>query len=148
MFTIRCENIVRAATRKAAPEYLNTDLAEPLALTSRLTSPLHAGANRFTLDPSEAKSGDSQRNHSRKLHPDMIRRMDGAPKLVNPSGSVIEGQASSVNVLSPDRSDKLEPSFPSPHARQLSLVQESRSPSPIPSTSSEFRAGRSPRRHS
>ncbi|KAI9465251.1 cation transport protein-domain-containing protein, partial [Lactarius psammicola] len=151
MFTVHCENIVRAATRKAAPEYPNHDagLAEPPTLTSHLTSSLRAGANLFTLDPSEAKSGESQRKHSRKLHPDMIRRVVGAPKLVNPSGSVIEGQASPVNVLSPDPSDNLEPSFPTgPHTRQLSLVQESRSPSPIPSTSSEFRAERSARRHS
>ncbi|KAH9050993.1 cation transport protein-domain-containing protein [Lactarius deliciosus] len=149
MFTIYCEGIVQAATRKAAPEYPNTDFAEP-TLTSRFASSIHAGANRLSLDPSEAKNGDSQRRRSRKLHPDMIRRVDGAPKLVNPSGSVIEGQASTANVHPPDP-DNLELSVPTgPHARQLSLVQESRSTSPtqIPSTSSEFHAGRSARRHS
>ncbi|KAH9067652.1 cation transport protein-domain-containing protein [Lactarius vividus] len=148
MFTIYCESIVQAATRKAAPEYPNTGFAEP-TLTSRLASSIHAGANRLSLDPFEAKSGDSQRKRSRKLHPDMIRRVDGAPKLVNPSGSVIEGQASTVKVH-PD-TDNLELSVPTgPHARQLSLVQESRSTSPtqIPSTSSGFHAGRSARRHS
>ncbi|KAH9006185.1 cation transport protein-domain-containing protein [Lactarius hatsudake] len=149
MFTIYCEGIVKAATRKAAPEYPNTDFAEP-TLTSRFASSIHAGANRLSLDPSEAKSGDSQRRRSRKLHPDMIRRVDGAPKLVNPSGSVIEGQTSTVNVHPPNP-DNLESSVPTgPHARQLSLVQESRSTSPtqVPSTSSEFHAGRSARLHS
>jgi hypothetical protein len=144
MFTTHCENIVRAATRKAAPEYPNTDLAEPLTLTSRLASSLRAGVNRYPLDQSEIKSGDNQRN-SRRLHPDMIRRVDGAPKPVNPSGSLIEGQASSVNVLSPD----LAPSFSTgPLAPQPPPVPESRSPSPISSTSGEFRAGRSARRYS
>lgn len=148
MFTIYCEGIVQAATRKAAPEYPNTDFAEP-TLTSRFAS-IHAGANRLSLDPSEAKNGDSQRRRSRKLHPDMIRRVDGPPKLVNPSGSVIEGHASTVNVHPPNP-DNLESSVPTgPHARQLSLVQESRSTSPtqIPSTASEFHARRSARRHS
>lgn len=143
MFTIHCENIVRAATGKASPEYLNTDLAEPLTLTSRLASSLRAGAHRFPLDPSEIKSGNSQRN-SRKVHPDMIRRVDGAPKPVNPSGSLIERQASSEIVVSPD----LETFTTGPHARQPPPVPESRSPSPISSNSSEFRSRGSARRYS
>ena len=144
MFTTHCENIVWAATRKAAPEYPNTDLAGPPTLTSRLASQLRANANQFLLDPSEIKSGDGQTD-SRRLRPDMIRRVDGAPKLVNPSGSLIEGHASSVNVLPPD----LESSFPSgAHARQPPPVPENRIPSPISSTSSEFHAERSPRRYS
>jgi hypothetical protein len=101
MFTIHCENIVRAAASRKAPGYPNTDLAEPLTLTERLASSLRTGADRLPLHPSETKSGDTQRKHSRTLHPDMIRRMDGAPQLVNPSGSIIEG-AGPASVLSPD----------------------------------------------
>uniref|UniRef100_A0A8H7Y882 Potassium transport protein n=1 Tax=Psilocybe cubensis TaxID=181762 RepID=A0A8H7Y882_PSICU len=41
-----------------------------------------------------AKKGDG--NAIRKLRPDMIRRMDDAPKLVNPSGWVSEGRAPSI----------------------------------------------------
>lgn len=130
MFTIRCENIVRAATRKTAPEYPN----------------MRTGASRFPRNLSETESGE----HSRKLRPDMIHRVDGTPKLVNPSGSIIEGLADPANVLSPDPPDSLETSFPSgPHARQPPPVQESsRTPSPISSTSSEFRVGQSTRRYS
>lgn len=150
MFTIRCENIVRAATRKAAPGYPNTDLAEPLTLTSRLASSLHTGADRFPLNASETKSGDTQRKLFRKLHPDMIRRVDGAPKLVNPSGSIIEG-AGPASVLSPNPRDDLESSFStSLHGRtpEPPPVKGSRPPSPISSTSSEFRPGQSARRYS
>ena len=151
MFTLHCENIVRAATRKAAPGYPNTDLAEPLTLTSRLASSLRTGANMFPHDPLETENGDSQRTHSGKLHPDMIRRLDGAPKLVNPSGSIIEGRTSPVNVHSLDPPDNLESSYPiGQHARQSEnpQVKESRIPSPISSTSSEFRLGQSARRYS
>lgn len=42
----------------------------------------------------EAKKGDG--TAIRKLRPDMIRRMDDAPKLVNPSGWVSEGRAPSL----------------------------------------------------
>ncbi|KAI9441617.1 cation transport protein-domain-containing protein, partial [Lactarius indigo] len=124
MFTIYCENIVQAATRKAAPGYPNTDLAEPLTLTSRLASSIRAGANRVVI----------ARGVLVNCIQTMIRR------LVNPSGSVIESQASSVNVHSPAPSDNLEPTAPTgSHTRQLSLIS---------STSSEFHAGRSARRHS
>lgn len=144
MFTIHCENIVRAAARKAGPGYPNTDLAEPLSLTSRLASSLHTGAERFPLNTSDTKSGDT---HSRKLHPDMIRRVDGAPKPVNPSGSIIEG-AGPASVLSRDPRDDLEST--SPYARKLEPppAKESRPPSPISSTASDFRAGQSARRYS
>ena len=141
MFTIHCENIVRAATRQAGPGYPNTDLAVPLTLTS---PSLHTGAERFPLNTSDTKSGDT---HSRKLHPDMIRRVDGAPKPVNPSGSIIEG-AGPASVLSRDPRDDLEST--SPYARKLEPppVKESRPPSPISSAASDFRAGQSARRYS
>jgi hypothetical protein len=143
MFTLHCEHIVRAATREAAPE--------PLTLTSRLASSLRTGANLFPHNPLETESGDAQRTHSGKLHPDMIRRLDGAPKLVNPSGSIIEGRAIPANVHSLDPPDNLESSYPmGPHARQPENPQakESRTPSPISSTSSEFRLRQSARRYS
>ena len=147
MFTIHCENIVRAATRKAGPGYPNTELAEPLTLTSRLASSLHTGTDRVPLNTSDTKSGDT---HSRKLHPDMIRRVDGAPKLVNPSGSIIEG-AGPASVLSPDPPDDLESSFSTnPYARKPEPppVKGSSPPSPVSSTSSDFRARQSARRYS
>jgi hypothetical protein len=149
MFTIHCENIVRAATRKAAPGYPNTDLAEPLTLTERLASSLRTGADRFPHHPSETKSGDTQRKHSHTLHPNMIRRVDGAPKLVNPSGSIIEG-AGPASVVSPDPPDVLElSSSTNSHARhpEPPLVKTSRTPSPVSSTSSELRARQSAGRY-
>jgi hypothetical protein len=143
MFTIHCENIVRAAASRKAPGYPNTDLAEPLTLTERLASSLRTGADRLPLHPSETKSGDTQRKHSRTLHPDMIRRMDGAPQLVNPSGSIIEG-AGPASVLSPDPPDDMGSSFPA----GPSPVKASRTPSPVSRTSSELLAGQSARRYS
>ncbi|KAF9446528.1 TrkH-domain-containing protein [Macrolepiota fuliginosa MF-IS2] len=49
-------------------------------------------------DSSEGSKTDRRDKHGiiRKLRPDMIRRMDDAPKLVNPSGWVTEGKAPSL----------------------------------------------------
>ncbi|SRR6266404_6528318 len=134
MFTIHCEDIVRAATHKAAEQYPDEAHSLPLVV-SRASE----------CNQSETDNGDSQGTHTRKLRPDMIRRVDGVPKLVNPSGSIVEGRADPVDVLSCDPSNTLELSM-GPHARQLSQVQESRRSSSIRSTSSELRAGQTSRR--
>ncbi|KAF9012537.1 cation transport protein-domain-containing protein [Cyathus striatus] len=48
----------------------------------------------LTIEESEGKESKSEKAHgTRKVRPDMIRRMDDAPRPVNPSGWVSEGKA-------------------------------------------------------
>lgn len=153
MFTIHCENIVRAATRKANIQ--NTDGGvEPLRAN---TSLVRGGPNRSASQgsprsnsPPNVSHAELRRRTPRRLHPDMIRRMDDVPKLVNPSGSISEGQAGPTDVRSVTGSDNWAQS-PSEglHNSPLPLGRESRSRSPIQSVSSgESRVGRSPTRRS
>ena len=122
MFTVHCENIVRAATRQTT-HAADPETAGPLALTTRSPSNGH----------------DMERRTPRKLHPDMIRRVDDAPKLVNPSGSISEGQAGPTDVRTMNQPENWELS-------PLKGAQRRQSPSSIESVSS--RVGRSQKQRS
>ncbi|KAI0302328.1 cation transport protein-domain-containing protein [Multifurca ochricompacta] len=149
MFTIHCENIVRAATRKTVQETSDDEEVNPLTVASRITSLFRAGANplAFPVPPHGASSSrgnnsEIQGKPSRRLRTDMIRRVDGAPKLVDPSGWISEGQADSITVPERDTPNNCGSSPPAElHNQQLSLVQESRSPSPVPLGSDGPRGG-------
>ena len=156
MFTVHCENIVRAAAHKTTPGSPETEGVVPHTLTTRIASLFGAGSSQLVFlgsrhesSPSSASYMEGQRS-PRRLRPDMIRRVDGAPKLVNPSGWISEGQAGPTDVHSMNQSDSRELS-PStvPHATQLPLVQGSRNTSPMRSVSpGRSRVGRPLKRRS
>jgi hypothetical protein len=149
MFTVHCENIVRAATRKTTPGSPEAEGDVPHTFATRIASLFGSGStqhaflgSRHGSSPSSASNMEGQRT-PRRLRTDMIRRVDGAPKLVDPSGWISEGQAGpTVN-----QSDNWE--LTSPHDPQPPLIQESRSTSPIRSvSSSQSRVGRPLKRRS
>jgi hypothetical protein len=53
-------------------------------------------SEQFTTVVEEPKSQVRSDVHLERLRPDMIRRVDGAPKPVNPSGSVSDGPPPSL----------------------------------------------------
>jgi hypothetical protein len=153
MFTIHCENIVRAANRKANPQH--TDGGVELLRAN--TSLIRGGPNRTASQGSPRSSSppnfinsEIRRRAPRRLRPDMIRRVDDVPKLVNPSGSISEGQAGPTDILSVTGSDNRAQSLSEGlHHSPLPLGHENRSRSPIQSVSSgQPRVGRSPMRRS
>ncbi|KAF8346023.1 cation transport protein-domain-containing protein [Amanita rubescens] len=60
----------------------------------------------------EHKSQDRSDGHMKRLRPDMIRRVDGTPKPVNPSGSVSEGPPPSLIKHVIVRPDLRQPGLP------------------------------------
>jgi hypothetical protein len=153
MFALHCENIVRAATRNRIPESQGTEAADAPTLASRIAALFHTGTNQYMLlgsrenSFSRASNIESPRGNFQRVRPHMIRRIDDAPKLVDPSGWISEGQAGPINVPSMHPSSDWE-SSPStgPKTWQHSLVQKSRSLSPTPPASHESRVGRSQER--
>lgn len=149
MFTIHCETIVRAATRKATPGSSEAKGVGPRTLSTLIASLFGTGSTQLVhgsphgSSPTSGSNMDGQRT-PRRLRPDMIRRIDDAPKLVNPSGSIIDSEAGPSNVRTMNQSDNLElPSSTAPHDPQHPLAQESRGASPKRSvSSSESRVGR------
>lgn len=151
MFTIHCETIVRAA-RKPTPSS-EADGVWPRTLIASLFG---AGSTQLAFlgsphgsSPASGSNLDGQRT-PRRLRPDMIRRIDDTPKLVDPSGSIIDVQAGPSKVGTMNQSDNLaESSSTAPHDPHHPLAQESRSASPKRSvSSSESRVGRPLERHS
>ena len=148
---VHCENIVRAATRKPVPETPSAGAADAPTLASHITSLFLARSNQFTPlgsrenSPSRVSHTKGRRRIFRTVHPDMIRRVDDAPKLVDPSGSISEGQAGPADNFSTHSSSNWELSLSTgPNAQKL---KESRNPSPVPSASHEPCVGLTPRRH-
>jgi len=153
MFTIHCEKIVRAATRKANLQNPDGGVELLRANTSLIRGGPSRSASQGTPrsnSPPNVNNAELRRRTPRRLRPDMIRRVDDVPKLVNPSGSISEGQAGPIDVRSVTGSDNWAQS-PSEGLRNspLPLGHESRSRSPIESISSgKCRVGRSPTRRS
>jgi hypothetical protein len=156
MFTIHCETIVRAAARKASPGSSEAEGARPHTLSAFIAPLFGTGSTQLAFlgsrhgsSPTSGSNMDGQRT-PRRLRPDMIRRIDDAPKLVNPSGSIIDGLAGPSNVPTMGQSDNLKSSLSTaPHDPQHPLAQESRSASPKRSdSSSESRVGRPMERRS
>jgi hypothetical protein len=149
MFTIHCETIVRAATRKATPERSEAAGVGPRTLSTLVASLFGAGSTPLTFpgsphgsSPASGSNMDGQRS-PRRLRPDMIRRIDDAPKLVNPSGWIIDGEPGPSNVRTMNQSENSESSSTAPHDPHHPLAQGSRSASPKRSvSSSESRVGR------
>lgn len=150
MFTIHCETIVRAGTRKATSGSSEAEGVGPRTLSTHIASLFGSGSTQLALlrsrHGSSPSSGSNMHGQGtpRRLHPDMIRRIDDAPKLVNPSGSIIDGQAGPSKVRTMNQSDNLESSSSTvPRDPPHPLAQESRSASLKRSdSSSESRVGR------
>lgn len=72
-----------------------------------------------------------------KLRPDMIRRMDDAPKLVNPSGWISEGDSNAARKgsITEDRAESGTPLHDS--SRQLAFADQITS-SPQPATEAQL----------
>jgi hypothetical protein len=156
MFTIHCQTIVRAATRKTTPGSSEAEGVGPHTLSTLIAPLFGTGSTQLAFlgsrhgsSPTSGSNMDSQRT-PRRLRPDMIRRIDDALKLVNPSGSIIDGQAGPSNVRTMNQSDNLESSSSTaPHGPQHPLAQESRNASPKRSVpSSESLVGGPPERRS
>jgi hypothetical protein len=150
MFTIHCQTIVRAATRKTTPGSSEAEGAGPYTLSTLIAPFFGTGSTQLAFlgsrhgsSPASGSNMDGQRS-PRRLRPDMIRRIDDTPKLVNPSGSIIDGRAGPSNVRTMNQSDNLESSSSTPpHDPQHPLAPEIRSASPKRSvSSSESRVGR------
>ena len=149
MFTIHCEAIVQAASRKATPSS-EAEGVGPRTLSTLIASLFGAGSTQVAFlgspqgsSPTSGSNLDGQRT-LRRLRPDMIRRIDDTPKLVNPSGSIIDGQAGPPNVRAMNQSDNLESSSSTaPHDTHHPEAQESRNASLKHSVSSNgSRVGR------
>ncbi|KDR75691.1 hypothetical protein GALMADRAFT_248309 [Galerina marginata CBS 339.88] len=131
------EHILEAAAAKKAADIVVEDIKQQQPWPHRFIA-FFSGRQLSVIDeekvPEEAKKG--QGGLTRKLRPDMIKRMDDAPKLVNPSGWVSEGRPRSVRKGSvssiqpqvkpmpttpsntPDDSDREKPVSPRLPARQ------------------------------
>lgn len=143
MFTIHCETIVRAAARKPTSGISEAEGVGTRTLSTLIASLFGAGSTQLAFRGSPHGNSPTSSNNMnglrspQRLHPDMIRRIDGAPKLVNPSGSIIDDEAGPSNVRTMNQSDNLESSSSmAPHGPQHPLAQESRSISPNRSVSS------------
>lgn len=150
MFTIHCENIVRAAIRKAKPHNSDEGEVESLRLTTRIASLFTGGSSHLASPRGDSPSNAEGQRTPQRLRPDMIRRVDDAPKLLNPSGSISEGNAGPTDLRSVIGTDHLGQS-PSKglHSSQPPSSRENRSRSPIDSApSEESRVGRSTKRRS
>ncbi|KAI0042575.1 hypothetical protein FA95DRAFT_1564224 [Auriscalpium vulgare] len=118
MFTIRCENIVRAAARKAVSSQsmsspVASEVRVPTSWTTKLASLFRPGTHLSTVRESADETGTGstkEKKHpgdreARKLRPDMIRRMNDAPMLVNPSGWISEGRPDPLKVVVMDSAE-------------------------------------------
>lgn len=132
MFRTRCENIVAAAARRDTLSALDTQVESPKTWRSRISTLLRRGSGlsdveektdeEDTVTPTKNGSARERKgggNESRKLRPDMIRRMDDAPKLVNPSGWISEGRPDPMNAVAEDGSQP-----PAEPTRQLAFAED------------------------
>ncbi|ETW74843.1 potassium transporter [Heterobasidion irregulare TC 32-1] len=121
MFRTRCENIVAAAARRDTLSALDTQVESPKTWRSRISTLLRRGSRLSDVeektDEEDTRKGGG--NESRKLRPDMIRRMDDAPKLVNPSGWISEGRSDPMNAVAEDGSQP-----PAEPTRQLAFAED------------------------
>ncbi|PPQ87456.1 hypothetical protein CVT25_008192 [Psilocybe cyanescens] len=96
-FAKKFEGVLEAAAAKKASQIIDNAQKQHKPWPHRFIA-FFTGRNLSVEDEEqveeEARKGDGAA--IRKLRPDMIRRMDDAPKLVNPSGWVSEGRAPSV----------------------------------------------------
>ncbi|KAJ3726247.1 hypothetical protein C8R42DRAFT_718482 [Lentinula raphanica] len=109
-FERKFEHIIEsAANRKEVSAPSDLEQKSMIIRWSRSLISLLMGRKRAGLpikrQDSTESSGEKSRKIPKKLRTDMIRRMDDAPKLVNPSGWISEGDRIRVgNIRSPSRS--------------------------------------------
>lgn len=143
MFKEQCEDIVRNAARRVAVEEPGRIVEVPTSPKSRLKN-LFLGRRQVSVfqetesgsvtpTTGNPKGGKSRVGEPTRLRPDMIRRIDDAPKLVNPSGWISEGRTNPLKVI------PVEPEpQPNEATRHLSFVDNAeRDPMPSSETSSQ-----------
>lgn len=97
-FAKKFQHIIEAeAARKAASLIADAEKKDR-PWPSRIAAFIRQGRGlSVVVEETEAKPLPQEKGgHITKLRPDMIRRMDDAPKLINPSGWVSEGKATSM----------------------------------------------------
>ncbi|TFY57734.1 hypothetical protein EVG20_g8425 [Dentipellis fragilis] len=136
VFTVRCENLVRAAARKVAQNSPGEEVEAPASWASRFTTFMRRGSALTTIQekneddvPGSLSRGTTVKDkkgangEARRLRPDMIRRMDDAPKLVNPSGWISEGRSDPLKVVAVEPKENDNPESQE-HTRQLAFADE------------------------
>jgi hypothetical protein len=158
MFVSKCEHIVEAA-RVTRPAHPPEDQESLTPWASRLGTMFRRGSQLSTVQERTEDTPPKERKaiEPRRLRPDMIRRMDDAPKLVNPSGWISEGNVDLPNIEKSDTQFVSSPtsttSITDP-TRQLAFADDvkagdsdsSTSPGVHPSESIRIRKSRSPSR--
>lgn len=109
MFKEQCEDIVRNAARRVAIEEPGQLVEVPTSFRTRLLDFLlhRRKINTITEDDSgnvtpttaSMKGTKSRGGETSRLRPDMIRRINDEPKLVNPSGWISEGRTDPLKVI-------------------------------------------------
>ncbi|KAF5357330.1 hypothetical protein D9758_005883 [Tetrapyrgos nigripes] len=97
---------------------------------SRTWTNLFKRKGKDVAHPDDIEERSEKKSGSKKLRTDMIRRMDDAPKLVNPSGWISEGDRIPIQEYSPARSNSnldhnrhLSFAEPSPERRSSQTVE-------------------------
>ncbi|KAF9560954.1 hypothetical protein CPC08DRAFT_750168 [Agrocybe pediades] len=99
-FARKFENILEAVAAKKAASIIDEDIKKHKPWPHRFVA-FFSGKHLSVEDEEQAKEEIRKEGGAmRKLRPEMIRRMDDAPKLVNPSGWVSEGKAPSMRKAS------------------------------------------------
>lgn len=108
MFKEQCEDIVRNAARRVATEEPGRPVEVPTPFSTRLANLFRFRSQLSTIREDESGNvtpttpstkGSRSKGGDVRLRPDMIRRIDDAPKLVNPSGWISEGRSDPLKVI-------------------------------------------------
>lgn len=110
-FARKFEHILASEAAQQAENILREDKEQQIPWPHRMLARLRPGGGLSVVaEESSEHSTPDQRSTGngiiRKLRPDMIRRMDDAPKPVNPSGWVTEDKAPSLRNGVPARSTR------------------------------------------
>jgi hypothetical protein len=102
-FAKKFDHIIEAAKARAL-EIGETEKSPP-PWTRRISTLLSRGTVLSAVEESSSSNHDEKpkkRGFMRKLKPEMIRRMDHPPQLVNPSGWISEGQSEAPKARNPE----------------------------------------------
>lgn len=109
MFKEQCEDIVRNAARRVAVEEPGQLVEVPTSFRTRILNFLlhrrkvsaitEDESGNITPTTASMKGSRSRGGETPRLRPDMIRRIDDAPKLVNPSGWISEGRTDPLKAI-------------------------------------------------
>lgn len=100
-FAQKFEDILKASLEKRVGKDVEQAVEQHKPWPRRFLAFISGGGLKVVPDPDALRKGQANSGGVLpKLRPDMIRRMDDAPKLVNPSGWVSEGRTPVARKLS------------------------------------------------